>query len=221
MANIGTVEDCPRFVDNRRILFGTDFPLGFSIQRGAPVGRPRTYASILSHYRELLPRKILDQVCYRNATRLLRMQRLPQVRRAVRANAVVILPDLIGTTICAIPALRCICSGVRSTHRLSLLGVRGVADILLDEPSAGTSGFFRISQHWCGSHKDFWIRNRNLISSSISSPPGRRRFLRSYGSVRRVGWDLYGIGGHDVVLPLASDQSPVLDYLSFPAAVGL
>ncbi|MBI5481562.1 MAG: glycosyltransferase family 9 protein [Deltaproteobacteria bacterium] len=130
----------------------------------------------------------------------------------------VVLPDMIGTTVCARPALAAIYAAFPAAT-VQLLGFAPVSRFLCDEP--------------CGrdlSLLDLPLRSAQL-AGQLPQPPdvafdllgtdASRDALVSAGSRRLVGWpDRHGQVTDPVPFPSQRHQLAVQDYLDFLVAVG-
>jgi ADP-heptose:LPS heptosyltransferase len=130
----------------------------------------------------------------------------------------VVLPDMIGTTVCAVPALHALRAAFPAAT-LELFGFELVSRFLCDEP--------------CG--RDLALLDLPLRSAQLAArlprPPDlafdllgtdeSRAALVAAGARRLVGWpDRHGQVTDPVPFPSGRHQLAVQDYLDFLAAVG-
>jgi len=149
---------------------------------------------------------------------------MPNIDRAAINDVAIVLPDMIGTTICARPAVETIREAFPGA-RLRLYGFRQVAEFLADE--VGCEELKLLEK------EDFDQRLRDQLAADGSptivfdflSTPRSEAALMAGGIRYRVGWtneELQGFG-HNVHVPAPADkaQQSVQDYLDFPEAVGV
>jgi ADP-heptose:LPS heptosyltransferase len=129
-----------------------------------------------------------------------------------------VLPDMIGTTVCALPALAAIYAAWPAAT-VHLLGFEPVSRFLLDEPCGRDLGLL-----------DLPLRSAQL-AGLLPQPPdvafdflgldASRDALVAAGARRLVGWpDRHGQITDPVPFPSGQHQLAVQDYLDFLVAVG-
>jgi len=138
----------------------------------------------------------------------------------------VLLPDMIGTTICALPAVEAICAAFPRA-RVQLLGFERTSEFLRDEGVAthlqllDLPGLISQIESLLGLHGTAPV---DLVFDLLSTRESEAA-LAGLGVPCRVGWpnDQLPGPGHTVAVPFPGDkqQQSVQDYLDFLEALGL
>ena len=134
----------------------------------------------------------------------------------------IVLPDMIGTTICAMPAVQAIAAAYPSAS-LRLFGFARCAELLRDEPVA--AGLELLTTDGLGPQLLQRLQTgppTQLVFDFLSTPESEAALVRA-GVAHRVGWtsDSGGPGPTIAVPPPGESlQQASQDYLDFLVAVG-
>jgi len=152
----------------------------------------------------------------------------PAVDPSAAREVAILLPDMIGTTICAMPAVETIRAAFPRA-RLRLLGFRRVAELLCDEPvAAGPAGalhLLELERLDLQLAELFAAGGAPELVFDFLSIPASVAALAAAGIPVRVGWQHRGFEEPAptvrVPLPGGKGQQSVQDYLDFVEALGL
>lgn len=140
------------------------------------------------------------------------------------ARVAILLPDMIGTTVCAMPAVQAVRRALPAA-RVCLLGFTGVSEFLRDEPAAADLRLLELAQlpqQLARALKDP-DQPVELALDFLSTPDSEAQLAR-LGITHRVGWPNDGPEpGHTVAVPFPGErhQQATEDYLDFVRALGL
>ncbi len=140
-------------------------------------------------------------------------------------SVAILLPDMIGTTICAMPAVEAIRAALPDA-RLTLLGFPRVTELLRDEAAA--AGGLRLLD-LARLHDDLSLAFTEDgipdMAFDFLSTPESEAALAKAGVPRRVGWPNEGLDtpGPTLAVPYPGErcQQSVQDYLDFATVAGL
>jgi ADP-heptose:LPS heptosyltransferase len=141
------------------------------------------------------------------------------------SSAAVLLPDMIGTTVCALPAVEAIRAALPSAT-VRLLGYARVTELLRDEPAAAQGlrlmDLARLGDELRAAFAEDGVPE--LVFDLLSTPLSETA-LAAAGVLHRVGWPSEDLGapGHTIAVPYPGgrSQQSVQDYLDFVLAAGL
>jgi ADP-heptose:LPS heptosyltransferase len=134
----------------------------------------------------------------------------------------IVLPDMIGTTVCALPAVQAIAAAYASAS-LRLFGFARCAELLGDEPVAADLEL--LTPDTLGTQLIEALRTgppTQLVFDFLSTPDSEGALAKA-GVEHRVGWPCdTDDEGHTIAVPPPGERSQLAnqDYLDFLVAVG-